>query len=109
MNRNWFWRVLNVMKLLQKQRERPSEPDWALGELRLPCQAAVWVKQKPEWKWKRAVSEGDRLVEQMETNHQEIAEIYFSYFTGGENFSFNVTPTIVTHFTEEEMEAQRDL
>ena len=55
MNRNWFWRVLNVTKLMQKQRERPSEPDWAVGELRLPHQAAVWVKQKPELKWNRAV------------------------------------------------------
>lgn len=75
MNRNWFWRVLNVTKLLQKQRERPSEPDWVVGELRLPHQAAVWVKQKPEWKWNRAVSGGDRLVEQMEIHHHEVAEI----------------------------------
>ena len=75
MTRNWFWRVLNVMKLLQKQGERPSEPHWALGELRLPYQAAVQVKQKPEWKWKKAVSGGDGLVEQTETNHHEIAEI----------------------------------
>lgn len=75
MNRNWFWRVLNVTKLLQKQRERPSEPDWVVGELRLPHQAAVWVKQKPEWKWNRAVSGGDRLVEKMEIHHHEVAEI----------------------------------